>query len=162
MSSVHISNSRTWFYFFGWMLVGTSGAMVIAGALTIGIFFVPIVALGTVLLLRRPAARTGLPGIIAGPGLPLLFIAYLNRSGPGTVCVTTLTSFGSGQSCSDEWNPWFFLVPGLLFVAIGIFAFSRLKKRSATEVCSNCGAFLSPSYNFCPSCSARVSETTLT
>ena len=162
MSSVTVSASRTWFYFVGWMLVGTSGAMIIAGAFTIGLFFAPIAALGAILMSRRLPARVGLPGLAAGVGLPFLFVAYLNRSGPGMVCAKTLSAFGSGQSCSQEWNPWLILAPGLFFIAIGVGGFTRLRKQRGNQICSNCGASLSPTFNFCPSCRTGVHETTPT
>jgi hypothetical protein len=159
MSSVTVSTSRTWLYFAGWMLVGTSCVMVIAGAFTIGIFFVPITALGAILMSRRRSARVGLPGLVAGLGLPFFFVAYLNRGGPGNVCAKTLTVFGPGESCSQEWNPWIILAGGLFFVTVGVTGFTLLRRRRATLVCSNCGAVLEPSFNFCPACRKSINET---
>ena len=144
------------------MLVGTSGIMVIAGAFTIGIFFVPIAALGAIVMSRRRSARVGLPGLVAGLGLPFFFVAYLNRGGPGNVCRATTTSFGTGQSCSQEWNPWLLLAAGLLFVALGVGGFLRTRRRHAMLICSNCSAPLDATFNFCPACRTSVHETTAT
>jgi len=156
LGAVTMSTSRSWRYFAGWALVGASGAMVIAGAFTIGIVFVPIVAMGTILLSRRPAARVGVPGVLTGVGAPLLFIAFLNRSGPGMVCTATQTSFGAGQSCSQEWNPWFFLIPALAFIVASVVWFRYRRIQLVAHTCSNCGAPIEPSFNFCPTCQASV------
>ena len=158
MSSVTVSTSRTWRYFAGWMLVGTSCAVVIAGAFTIGIFFVPIAALGAVLMSRRPAALVALPGLVAGLGLPFFFVAYLNRGGPGNVCAKTLTAFGPSENCSQEWNPWIILAGGLFLVAVGVTGFTLLRRRRATLICSKCGAPLEATFNFCPTCRTSVHE----
>ena len=45
-----------------------------------------------------------------------LFIAWLNRDGPGPVCTTTAESI----SCSDQWSPWPFVALGVLFAGAGV------------------------------------------
>jgi hypothetical protein len=54
------------------------------------------------------------PGAPASPAhtrirIPALYVAYLNRSGPGTIC----TSITGGQSCTDESSPWPWLAVGV-------------------------------------------------
>jgi hypothetical protein len=91
-----------------------------------GIFVLPVVATATIVLLRWPAGRTmAALGLISGLGLPLLYIAYLNRGGPGQICVTT----ASGQSCDMEWNPWPWLAAGTFLAVAGVAAFAALRSR---------------------------------
>ncbi|HEV7640971.1 MAG TPA: hypothetical protein VGO39_08920 [Gaiellaceae bacterium] len=54
----------------------------------------------------------------------LLFVAYLNRDGPGTAC----WQHGSTSGCGQDLNPlpWLFL--GLAFV-VGGFVAQRLRRR---------------------------------
>jgi hypothetical protein len=46
----------------------------------------------------------------------LLYIALLNRGGPGDVCTTT----GTSSACTEEWSPWPFLAVGVALVVSGI------------------------------------------
>jgi hypothetical protein len=111
--------------FLGWVLVGGSWAFVVASAMTIGIFLLPLAVLLTVVVARWDRSRDGLPGLIAGLGLPLLYIAYLNREGPGTVCHSSATSI----SCTDEWSPWPFLAFGVALVGLGWWLWSSSSRR---------------------------------
>lgn len=83
--------------------------------------------LATVLLVRRQPATRGLPGLISGLGVPLLYVAYLNRAGPGTIC-TTVTG---GQECDDEWSPWPWLAVGVILLALGAAVFVRRQRRAS-------------------------------
>ena len=100
--------ARRWRWFVAWFLVGALYALAVLGALTIGIFVLPVAVVATVLLARVPTARIGSTGLVSGAGLPLLYVAWLNRDGPGTVC----TSTSSSSSCIDEWSPWPFVAVG--------------------------------------------------
>ena len=108
-----------WTWFAAWLLVGAGYALSLAGAASIGLFVLPLPVLATILLARRQSARGGLPGLISGLGIPLLYVAYLNRAGPGTICVTT----GGGQTCTDEWNPWPWLAAAVILLSLGLAAF---------------------------------------
>lgn len=118
-----VVSRRPWIYFIIWMLVGGAWAMVIVGALSIGIFFIPVATIATVFLVRKPSSRRGIPGLFAGLALPLLYVAYLNRIGPGMVCTKTQSAFGVGQSCGQEGNPWIWLLAGLVLVVVGVAIF---------------------------------------
>lgn len=74
-----ITSRKPWIYFIIWMLVGGAWAMAIVGALSIGIFFIPVAIIATVFLVRKPSSRRGIPGLLAGLALPLFYVAYLNR-----------------------------------------------------------------------------------
>ena len=96
---IHAGAGWPWAWFLAGLAAGAGLAVSVLGALTIGIFVLPFaVALTVLLAVRHPE---GLIGAISGLGLPLLFVAYLNRDGPGTVC----TSVAGGSSCTDEWAP---------------------------------------------------------
>ena len=99
------------------------------GALTIGMFILPFVVVGTVVVVRRSGSSAGAAGLISGLALPLLYVASLNRDGPGTVC----TSSAGGQSCTEEMNPWPWLALAAVFVIIGLLAFriTRRRRRAA-------------------------------
>ncbi len=96
-------------WFAAWVLTGTAGALglVSLGLLALG----PAVILGGVLLARPPARRwrAGLP---AGPGLVCLYIAYLQRHGPGTTCWHT----GPTSGCDQSMNPIPWLVVAVLLL----------------------------------------------
>jgi hypothetical protein len=101
-------------WFIAWMLVGAGYAFGVLSALSIGAYVLLITVIATIVLATRPGNRVGLPGLVSGLSLPLFYVAYLNRSGPGTICTTTAMS----QTCSDQWSPWPWLVIGIgLFVS---------------------------------------------
>jgi hypothetical protein len=108
-------------WFAVWSVIGAAYALAVVGALTIGLFVLPVPVIATIVVSRHEAARVGLPGLVAGAALPLLYIAYLNRAGPGTVC----THSGGGEQCTDEFSPWPWIAIAVALVAGGALAFSR-------------------------------------
>jgi hypothetical protein len=80
-----VARARPWVYFAVWSLTGATGAACLVGILSIGLFVLPVALAATVLLARRWSSRSGLAGLVAGLALPLLYVALLNRSGPGLV-----------------------------------------------------------------------------
>ena len=127
---IHGGPGRRWAWFVAGIAAGAGLAVSLLGALTIGIFVLPFpVALTVLLAVRHPE---GLIGAISGLGLPPLFVAYLNRDGPGTVC----TSVAGGTSCTDEWAPLPWAVAGLVLVAVGIVVFGMVARPRARAVLS--------------------------
>lgn len=118
-------SGRAWAWFTAWAAVGAAYLLALLTIPTIGLYLAPLPIAATVLLATRRAARPGLSGLLSGAGVPVLYVAYLNRSGPGTVCSTT----HSGQSCVDQYNPWPWLVGGLLMVVAGLAVFVVLEAR---------------------------------
>jgi hypothetical protein len=51
----------------------------------------------------------------------LLYVAYVQRRGPGTVCWHTATASG----CDQYLNPWPWLVAGAAFVIVSFIAHAR-------------------------------------
>jgi hypothetical protein len=60
-------------------------------------------------------------GALAGVGAVFLFVAYVQRHGPGTVCWQTATASG----CDDYLNPWPWLVVGVVLVVVSFVAQAR-------------------------------------
>lgn len=100
-----------------WVLVGAVLGVGVAGMLTIGIFVLPVGIVLAVIGARQPALRTrAVGGVLAGVGLIALYIAWLNREGPGTVCHATATT----SECGDQWSPWPFVAVAMLLVVISV------------------------------------------
>lgn len=65
-------------------------------------------------------------GVVAGLALPVLYVAWLNRGGPGEVCRT----LAGGQECLDAWSPWPFIGAAVLcFVVAGLLLRSGMRAR---------------------------------
>jgi hypothetical protein len=122
---VNVATRTGILWFIAWAAVGAGFAFGVLAILSIGVFVLAIDAVAAVLLARHAPARAGLTGLVSGLGLPLLYVAFLNRAGPGTVCTTTATS----QSCADEWSPWPWLFIGVALVVIGCMWFRARSRR---------------------------------
>ena len=81
------------------------------GALSIGIFVLPCALIATFYLARRTPSARYTTGVLSGIGLPLLFVAFTNRNGPGLIC--------AGDTCGQQLSPWPWLLAGVLFVLLG-------------------------------------------
>jgi hypothetical protein len=103
-------------WFFAWAAVGSGFAL---GISALGVFTIPAALLVTVLLVLRHHADRSALGILVGIGLLSLYVAYVQRKGPGTVYWHTATASGSEQYLDPR--PW--LVAGILLVAVGVVAF---------------------------------------
>ena len=77
--------------------------------------------LATAALSTSQTARRSPFGLLAGAGLVFLFIAYVQRGGPGTTCWHTATATG----CDEHLNPIPWLVTGLLLVLSAILLHNR-------------------------------------
>ena len=100
------------------MLVGAAWSFGLLGALSFGIFLLPVTLMATWQLARRDQTVRHIAGVLSGVGAPLLYLAYLNRSGPGVVC--------AGDRCEQQMTPWPWLWAGLSFVLAGIAAYVLL------------------------------------
>ncbi|HYX86533.1 MAG TPA: hypothetical protein VE777_16290 [Gaiellales bacterium] len=100
------------------------GAMFVLGLDLI--FLLPAAALLGIGAGTFRASWTSTSGFITGAGLPLLWVAYANRQGPGTVCWSTATASG----CDQYLNPWPWLAAGLLLVVVGVATQSFIHRNS--------------------------------
>lgn len=115
-----------WVRFFAWVTFGVALSFNVLSAMTIGIFVLPFVIAGFLALLKWGGNRKNSVGVISGAGFPFLFIAYLNRSGPGNVCIP----FGvGGEQCTQEGSPWPWLIIGVALAVIGAVLFLRIRSR---------------------------------
>jgi len=101
------------------MVTGIGYSLGPLGAFTIDPLLVVIPVVATIFLGNRPAAHAGVPGLVSGLSVPLFYVAYLNRAGPGTIC----RSIGTTQACTDEWSPWPWLVIGAVLFTGGFLWF---------------------------------------
>lgn len=122
---------RPWGWFLAWVLVGGSYALSILGAFTIGLFVLPFPVVATVLLCLGRRSIRGAWGLVSGLSLPVFFVAWLNRAGPGNICTTSPTE----TSCVQEWSPWPFLLVALVLLIGGVALFiSRRHRRGVSSL----------------------------
>src|SRR3954452_22236444 len=105
----HIAQrSGGWGWFLVWALLGSAGAL---GAVSLGPLLLLAVALLGAYLSTRPVAprsafarmlvAAGAIRLLAGAGALLLYVAWVQRDGPGTTCWHTATASG----CDQHLNP---------------------------------------------------------
>ena len=113
-------NDNGWFA--AWVVVGSALTL---GVISFGLgpFALIPAVVAAVLLSRKPTARRSAHGALVGAGLLLLFVAYLNRDGPGTTC----WEHGSAMGCDQHLNPLPWLALGVALVAGGLIA-HRLRR----------------------------------
>lgn len=108
-----------WGWFLAWLAVGCCAAAGLAALLSVGVVLI-VLAVGAAAFLLRKGPRDTVAGCLAGCALPLFYLAYLNRGGPGNVCHAT----SGGQACTDEYTPLPFLIAGAVLFAAGFFVFA--------------------------------------
>ena len=107
-----------WAWFFVWALLGSAAAL---GSVSLGpLLLLPVVLVGA-FLWARPEVRRSAFGLLTGAGTLLLYVAWLQRDGPGTTCWHTATASG----CDQYLNPLPWLVAGAVLVVAGFVAHGR-------------------------------------
>ena len=107
-----------WGGFCVWALLGTAAAFAL---LTLGTLAVLPILLGVWFATTLPSLRRSWFGVSTGVGVTLLYVAYVQRRGPGTTCWHTATAAG----CDEYLNPLPWLVAGAALVVIGFIAQAR-------------------------------------
>ncbi len=81
----------------------------------------PALLLGALVATVGDRRRGSVFGFLTGAGLPLLWVAYVQRRGPGTICWRTASSAG----CDQHLNPLPWLIVGITLVLTGFLAQTR-------------------------------------
>jgi hypothetical protein len=116
-----------WLWFGAWVFVGVGGALGLVSLL----FLLPVVAAVAILLSRRASAAQSWWGAISGAGLLLLYVAYVQRHGPGTHCHAIGSRQYPGTQCDEYLDPRPWLVMGVVLVVAGVVGFVRRRRRMA-------------------------------
>jgi len=119
---------QAWVWFAVWLAVGGALAFSIVDGLAYGLFVFPFAIAAVVLLIVRHHFDRSAWGLLCGVGLLSLYVAYVQRRGPGTVSWHTATA--SGTDTYMDPRPW--LVAGLLLIVVGVAAF-LWRRRSVTR-----------------------------
>lgn len=102
-----------WFWI--WALVGAALAL---GAFSLGpLVLLPVLALAAVML-SRSGIRDSALGLVSGIGALCLYIAWVQREGPGTTCWHS----GTASGCDQHLNPLPWLVVGAALFVGGMVA----------------------------------------
>ena len=103
-----------WAYLW-WLLTGAVLGLGLVSLLTVGVFLMAgAAALVAVGVACRPLRNSSCTAAVAGIGFAPLYLAWLNRSGPGTVC----EALGDGSRCVERWSPWPFVVVAVVLLAM--------------------------------------------
>lgn len=108
-----------WFWL--WALVGSAAAV---GAVSLGpVLLVPAVCVLAFAMSRPRIRRSGF-GLVTGLGAVMLYVAWVQRAGPGETCSRTAT----GISCDQHLNPLPWLAIGIVLLIGGIVAHVRVAR----------------------------------
>jgi hypothetical protein len=112
-----------WFWI--WALVG-SGAALGAVSFAIGpLLWLPVLVV-TIVMASSPQIRRSAFGLLTGMGALCLFVAWVQRRGPGEVCWQK----GMSSGCDQYLDPRPWLAVGIVLVIAGIAAHAVRARRS--------------------------------
>jgi hypothetical protein len=107
-------------WFWAWAVVGAAGAL---GLVSLGPIALGPALLAGIAMSRSETGSRSSFGLFAGAGLLSLFVAYVQRDGPGTTCWHTATATG----CDQHLNPLPWLVVGGVLLIGAVVAQGRQK-----------------------------------
>ena len=115
-----------WWAYIWWAATGALVSFGVVSLLTIGVFLIPVaLVLFVVGMLLAPLRNQATIVMIGGLAAAPLYIAWLNRQGPGTVC----EPYGvDGSHCWEQWSPWPFAAVALLLIGASIVMAGLLRK----------------------------------
>jgi hypothetical protein len=116
--AVERRSPSTWAGFFAWAVFGAATAL---GSLSFPTLAILLIIVGGSMARFRPALRRSWIGAMTGAGALFVYVGYVQRRGPGTVCWHTATASG----CDQYLNPWPWLVVGAGLVVIGLVVQAR-------------------------------------
>lgn len=118
-------HERRWFV--AWAAIGCGLGL---AAVSFGpLLFIPVLVVAVVLAARQGGLHRltrSSCGVFSGLGVVSLFVAYVQRKGPGTVYWHTATASGSDTYLDPR--PW--LAAGVALVVAGILAFVLVGRRA--------------------------------
>jgi hypothetical protein len=88
---------------------------------SLGVLVLAPAGIVAVLMASRPTIRRSAFGLLSGAGVLLLYVAWVQRAGPGTTCWHTATASG----CDQHLNPLPWLLVGIAMFISGIVADAR-------------------------------------
>lgn len=110
-------------WFWVWAAVGALGIL----SLDLGtITAVPALIIGALIATKGDRNHRSTFGLLTGAGLPLLWVAWVQREGPGTTCWHTAT----GAGCDQHLDPVPWLVIGITLVLGGVLAQTRRNRQA--------------------------------
>jgi hypothetical protein len=113
--------------FAGWIVVGALLALTVIGALSIGVFVLPLFGLAFAYVSRHTRYPLDALGGLVGIGAVLLAVAYVNRD--SRPCAA-----GYAFSCGGfDPHPWLFT--GLVFAGVGLIGYATLRTLSRRYPC---------------------------
>ena len=109
-----------------WAATGALLGFGVAGLLTIGIFLLPVaIALAVVGAFWKPLSTHSAIALVGGLSAAPLYLAWINRSGPGTVCETLADD---ATSCAERWSPWPFVAVAVILLAGSCLVAVRMRR----------------------------------
>lgn len=111
-----------------WLVVGALLGLGAVSILTIGILLLLAglaMTLGGLLWARTRTTAASLA--VTGAGLAPIWVGWLNRAGPGTLCETSAAT----TSCAELFSPWPWVLVGLALVATGLTLWATTRSRPA-------------------------------
>ena len=111
----HLAGCR---WFWAWALLGSAGALAFV---SFGVLlFVPVLLVGGLMASRSTIRRSAF-GLLSGAGVLLLYVAWVQRAGPGTTC----WQHGTASGCDQHLNPLPWLFAGIALFIGGILGHAR-------------------------------------
>jgi hypothetical protein len=111
--------------FLAWVLVGALATFAVLSILTVGPFVLPLAAILGIITVRRSGLTAGSAGLAVGSAVPLGYVGWLNREGPGEVC----RAIPHGTSCTETWSPWPWWGAAACCVVVGTALFRVLSRK---------------------------------
>jgi hypothetical protein len=116
-----------WLWFVAWVAVGAGLALGMVSFVPV----LPVAAVVAVLLARKQTPAQAWWGALSGAGLLSLYVAYVQRHGPGSYCHSIGTARYPGTECGDYMDPRPWLALGILFALAGVVGFVVHRRRLA-------------------------------
>ena len=121
---------RSWAWFAAWAVGGALCVLALVSFIIVLVLLAVVIAAVAAVLLARTHTRApdSALGVVAGAGLVLLFVGYLNRQGPGETCWQS----ARGGGCDQHLDPFPWLAVGMALVSVAIVA-QVLRDRRTVE-----------------------------